>query len=83
MVDEIGGKLSHKIPSLPPPLSAQNFIFIISGFMAWAVPDVPQSVKNEIQKEKLLAFEAIHARQDAGKDLGIKQESASPTPAGS
>jgi hypothetical protein len=61
----------------------ENFIFIISSFMAWAIPDVPQSVKNEIQKEKLLAFEAIHARHDAGKELGIKQESASPTPAGS
>ena len=50
----------------------QHIIFIISAFLAWLVPDVPQSVKNEIQNEKLLAFEAIQARQDAGKDLGIK-----------
>ena len=40
------------------------------------MPDVPQSVKNEIQKEKLLAFEAVHARHDAGKALGVKAEVA-------
>ena len=50
----------------------QHIIFIISAFLAWLVPDVPQSVKNEIQNEKLLAFEAIQARQDAGKDLEIE-----------
>lgn len=50
----------------------QHFIFIISGFLAWLIPDVPQSVQNEIQKEKLLAYEAIHARHDAGKELGVK-----------
>ena len=35
---------------------------------------MPESVKNEIQKEKLLAFEAVHARHDAGKALGVKAE---------
>lgn len=38
---------------------------------------MPQSVKNEIQKEKLLAYEAIHARHDAGKELGVKGGSKS------
>lgn len=55
----------------------QHFIFIISGILAWLIPDVPQSVKNEIQKEKLLAYEAIHARHDAGKELGVKGGSKS------
>lgn len=58
----------------------QHFIFVISAFLAWLIPDVPQSVKNEIQKEKLLAFEAVHARQQAGKDLGVKAEAPSPSP---
>ena len=35
--------------------------------LAWLVPDVPQSVKNEIQREKLLAYEAVHARKEQGK----------------
>ena len=47
----------------------QHFIFIIAGFLSWLVPDVPQSVKNEIQKEKLLAYEAIHARKKGGEDF--------------
>ena len=58
----------------------QHFIFVISAALAWLIPDVPQSVKNEIQKEKLLAFEAVHARQQAGKELGVKAEAASPSP---
>lgn len=58
----------------------QHFIFVISAFLAWLIPDVPQSVKNEIQKEKLLAFEAVHARQQAGKELGVKAEAPSPSP---
>ena len=45
---------------------------MISAVLAYLVPDVPQHVKNEIQREKLLAYEAIHARQEAGKDLGIE-----------
>lgn len=45
---------------------------MISGVLAWLIPDVPQSVKNEIQKEKLLAVEAVYARQEAGKELGVK-----------
>ena len=39
-------------------------IFIISFTLAALIPDVPQSVKNEIQREKLLAYEAIHVRQE-------------------
>jgi len=35
-------------------------IFTISAFLAFLVPDVPASVQNEIKKEKLLAYEAIH-----------------------
>ena len=61
----------------------QHFIFVISAFLAWLIPDVPQSVKNEIQKEKLLAFEAIHARHDAGKELGVKDGGQSPPPGAS
>lgn len=61
----------------------EHFIFIISGVLAWLIPDVPQSVKNEIQKEKLLAFEAIHARHDAGKELGVKHGETPATPASS
>ena len=75
--------------SLPPPLSflslslalfplllypSQHFILVISAVLAYLVPDVPQHVKNEIQREKLLAYEAIHARQEQGKDLGIEPE---------
>jgi hypothetical protein len=56
----------------------EHFIFILSGVLAWLIPDVPQSVKNEIQKEKLLAFEAIHARHDAGKQLGVKEGGGPP-----
>jgi hypothetical protein len=58
----------------------EHFIFVVSAFLAWLIPDVPQSVKNEIQKEKLLAFEAIHARHDAGKELGVKDGGPSPPP---
>lgn len=36
------------------------------------MPDVPQSVQNEIQREKLLAHEAIHARHAQGKELGLE-----------
>ena len=57
----------------------QHLIFAISAFLAWLVPDVPQSVKNEIQREKLLAYEAIHARQKEGKDIR-KGGSLSPPP---
>lgn len=53
----------------------QHFIFIISGFLAWLVPDVPQSVKNEIQREKLLANEAIHHLKATGRELDY-----TPTP---
>ena len=35
---------------------------MISGFLAFLVPDVPASVQNEIKKEKLLAYEAIHQK---------------------
>lgn len=42
----------------------QHFIFVIAAFLAWLVPDVPQSVKNEIRREKLLAYEAVHARKE-------------------
>jgi len=30
--------------------------------LAFLVPDVPASVQNEIKKEKLLAYEAVHAQ---------------------
>jgi len=52
----------------------EHFILVISAVLAYLVPDVPQHVKNEIQREKLLAYEAIHARQEQGKDLGIEAE---------
>lgn len=35
-------------------------IFTISAILAFLVPDIPASVKNEIRKERLLAYEAIH-----------------------
>ena len=38
------------------------------------MPDVPQSVQNEIQREKLLAHEAIHARHAQGKELGLERD---------
>ena len=66
-----------------PILHTQHFIFIISAVLAWLIPDVPQSVQNEIQKEKLLAFEAIHARHDAGKQLGVKDGGTTPATASS
>ena len=35
-------------------------IFTIYAILAFLVPDVPAEVQNEIKKEKLLAYEAIH-----------------------
>ena len=40
----------------------QHVIFTISAFLAFLVPDVPASVQNEIKKERLLAYEAIHQK---------------------
>ena len=37
-------------------------IFTISAVLAFLVPDVPEEVQNEIKKEKLLAYEAIHQK---------------------
>lgn len=42
---------------------------MIAGFLAWLMPDVPQSVKNEIKREKLLAYEAVHARKEKGSEV--------------
>lgn len=36
-------------------IPAQNVVFIAGMFLDWAVPDVPQSVQDEIRREKLLA----------------------------
>lgn len=48
-------------------------IFILGAVLDWLVPDVPQSVEDEIRREKLLA-----ARLDAkAKD---KSDTASPEP---
>lgn len=38
---------------------------MISGILAFFVPDVPESVQNEIQRERLLASEALHSAQEA------------------
>ena len=32
--------------------------------IAWLIPDVPETVQNEIKKEKLLALEATLSRPD-------------------
>ena len=40
----------------------QHVIFTVSAFLAFLVPDVPASVQNEIKKERLLAYEAIHQK---------------------
>ncbi len=42
----------------------QHVIFVVAGILAFLVPDVPQSVKNEIQREKLLAAEALNSAQE-------------------
>ncbi|XP_064396523.1 anoctamin-7-like isoform X2 [Halichondria panicea] len=42
----------------------EHMIFVIAGILAFLVPDVPQSVKNEIQREKLLAAEALNEAQE-------------------
>ena len=42
-------------------------IFVISNFLAFIVPDIPDSVQREIKKEKLLAYEAIQSRLAGGK----------------
>lgn len=41
-------------------------IFVISNFLAFIVPDIPDSVQREIKKEKLLAYEAIQSRLAGG-----------------
>ena len=33
-------------------------IFALGAVIAWAVPDVPENVENEIKREKLLACRA-------------------------
>ena len=43
---------------LPSPLHPQHVIFFLSMIIAWAVPDVPENVENEIKREKLLAYRA-------------------------
>ena len=42
----------------------QHVIFVVAGILAFLVPDTPQSVKNEIQREKLLAAEALNSAQE-------------------
>ena len=44
---------------------SQHFIFVIAAFLAWLV-----LVKNEIRREKLLAYEAVHARKE--QDLEVR-----------
>lgn len=51
----------------------EHLIIVVASFLAFVVPDVPQSVKNEIQREKLLAFEALHAEQTTS---GVVEETA-------
>ena len=44
------------------PFSLQHVIFVLGAVIAWAIPDVPENVENEIKKEKLLAFRAQQAQ---------------------
>lgn len=41
--------------------------------MAFMVPAVPQRVKDEIRREKILAQEAIHMHHEEGKRPGLKK----------
>ena len=45
-------------------LPLQNFIFVFVGVLAWLVPDIPQSVLNEIRREKVLAYNTIFRRDE-------------------
>ncbi len=47
-------------------------IFVIAGILAFLVPDVPQSVKNEIQREKLLAAEALNEAQEKSGIVNVR-----------
>ena len=38
--------------------SCQHAIFLLVIVVAWVIPDVPESVKNEIKREKVLALKA-------------------------
>ena len=42
----------------------QHVIFVVSAFLAFLVPDVPMPVQDEINREKLLAYEALHNKKN-------------------
>lgn len=46
---------------------------MISAFVAFILPDVPQRVKDEIRRKKILAQEAIHMHHEEGKRPGLKK----------
>ncbi|KAL5475674.1 hypothetical protein EMCRGX_G025519 [Ephydatia muelleri] len=47
----------------------EHVIFFLSMVIAWAVPDVPENVENEIKREKLLAYRAQQQQV-----LGVKKD---------
>ena len=55
----------------------QHAIFLLVIVIAWAIPDVPQSVKDEIKREKVLALKS-HLGQSAEPlrqpDTGLLEE---------
>ena len=69
------------ITILPPPwgyspFPPQHVIFVLGAVIAWAIPDVPENVENEIKKEKLLAYRAQQA-QVAKDNEKMKHDSQS------
>ena len=62
---------------LVAPLFCQHAIFLLVIVVAWIIPDVPESVKDEIKREKVLALKAHLGRSSDPQrqpDTGLLEE---------
>ena len=42
----------------------QHFVFVVAGLLGYLIPDVPVSVRKEMQKEKKHAYEVVLIRDE-------------------
>ncbi|WP_411023050.1 anoctamin, partial [Salmonella sp. s51228] len=45
----------------------EHVVFMVSAFIAFLIPDVPTSIKNQILRERHLTKETLFAKLDADK----------------